>query len=139
LKILTGNPGKRPLPQHEPQPSPALPVPPSDLTSEARQLWEVLAAELVSHGLLTKLDVVAFEALIRTWERWQREIAAGSSARLQIQLQTELSRWCSHFGLSPATRSRVTVAEPEPDENDPAVRWLRRGKGEPPEPPEPAG
>ncbi len=56
IKRLMGNPGKRRLPKHEPQPSSAMPRCPSFLDTYARNKWRQLAPELHRLRLLTKVD-----------------------------------------------------------------------------------
>jgi phage terminase small subunit len=56
MKVLTGNPGKRPLNAAEPRPEPKIPDCPSELGPVARREWDRLAAELGSLRILTALD-----------------------------------------------------------------------------------
>jgi len=59
LKILEGNPGKRPLPKDEPRPAGGAPACPEWLCSLAKQEWERIAPQLEVLGLLTPVDMVA--------------------------------------------------------------------------------
>src|SRR3954470_9706696 len=56
LKVLTGNPGKRPLNTNEPEPEPAVPECPPELGPVAKREWDRLVNELSSLRLLTNLD-----------------------------------------------------------------------------------
>jgi len=47
LKMLTGNPGKRPLNPNEPRPEATIPDAPAELSAGARAEWDRLAADLV--------------------------------------------------------------------------------------------
>src|ERR1700680_4917197 len=67
LKLLTGNPGKRPLNDAEPQPLVGDPGCPSWLDAEAKREWKRIAPELVSLGLLTILDRATFAAYCQAW------------------------------------------------------------------------
>ena len=40
LKLIEGNPGKRPLPGNEPKPKPKAPSMPSDLDYQAKKTWK---------------------------------------------------------------------------------------------------
>jgi phage terminase small subunit len=60
LKVLSGNPGRRPLPESEPKPQPVAPPCPDWLPEEARAKWDELAPELERLGLLTAVDGPAF-------------------------------------------------------------------------------
>src|SRR5436190_10759398 len=53
LKLLTGNPGKRPLKEDEPRPEPAVPECPPELSPLARQEWDRLTGELDALRMLT--------------------------------------------------------------------------------------
>ncbi len=56
LKVLTGNPGQRPLNHDEPQPSATPPKCPAWLSKQAKAEWRKLAPELSRLGLLTLVD-----------------------------------------------------------------------------------
>jgi len=60
LKILTGNPGKRPLNKDEPQPKKIIPDIPSHLDAKARKYWKKYGLILFDLGLLTEMDGPAF-------------------------------------------------------------------------------
>lgn len=56
MKVLTGNPGKRPLNEYEPQPEPTIPDCPPQLGPIAREEWDRLIGELASLRIITALD-----------------------------------------------------------------------------------
>lgn len=56
LKLLEGNPGKRPLPKREPKPKVAAQNCPAWLSAEARREWRRIAPELIRCGLVTIAD-----------------------------------------------------------------------------------
>ena len=59
LKLIAGNPGRRPLPENEPQPEPGAEMP-DWLTEEARVHWPQVAKQLEDNvGVLTRMDQVA--------------------------------------------------------------------------------
>jgi len=60
LKILNGNPGKRPLNKEEPKPKRIIPDIPSHLDSKARRYWKKYGLILFDLGLLTEMDGPAF-------------------------------------------------------------------------------
>ena len=51
LKVISGNPGKRPLNLHEPKPAPAMPTCPAHLNPSAKEEWKRLARQLYHLGL----------------------------------------------------------------------------------------
>lgn len=71
LKILRGNPGKRPLPKDEPQPAPGIPECPEHLDSVARLEWERIVPELHSLGIMAHIYRAAIAAYCQAYSRWQ--------------------------------------------------------------------
>lgn len=71
LKILTGNPGKRPLNNAEPKPSATAPKCPTWLDPEAKRLWKELAPELERLGLLTCVDGGSLAAYCQAWAEFR--------------------------------------------------------------------
>jgi len=67
--VLEGNPGKRPLPEGEPKPSPIVPRCPGDIDKEAKRIWRQLAPKLERLGLLTEVDGHAFAILCQIRSR----------------------------------------------------------------------
>lgn len=65
LKIISGNPGKRPLPENEPKPKRIrkLPPAPGHISEGARQVWDKVVKELDDISILTSIDVFAVEIL----------------------------------------------------------------------------
>lgn len=59
LKLLNGNPGRRPLNDREPQFTPAGVKPPAWLTRRAKVEWKRVAPELQAMGMLTTVDQAA--------------------------------------------------------------------------------
>ena len=71
LKILRGNPGRRPLNRREPAPARATDLsPPPELTGVAAEEWRRLAPKLSRLGLLTEIDDRALIGYCVTWARW---------------------------------------------------------------------
>lgn len=131
IKILTGNPGKRPLNPNEPRPEPALPPCPPELSPLARQEWERLSVELAKLNLITHLDRGALAAYCGAYALWadameqvqkfgtmvksptgypiQSPYLAIANRQAEIML-----RVAAEFGFTPASRSRISA----PPEND---------------------
>jgi len=70
LKVLTGNPGKRPMNKHEPKPEPAVPGCLNELGPVARREWDRLASELCKLKILTALDRAALAAYCGAYALW---------------------------------------------------------------------
>jgi len=123
LKILRGNPGKRPLPEGEPQPGRVLPTCPKHLDAEAKREWKRIARELYVLGLLSRLDRAALAAYCQVWSRWVRaEEALAKTGELTMAGDTiainpylhvanralrEMHSFLSEFGMTPAARTRI--------------------------------
>jgi len=142
LKLILGNPGRRPLPAREPRPDTSPPAPPEWLTPEALAEWQRRAPELHRIGILTSIDAVAFGTrcqLVADYVAAQQKLARfGSVMRssdskkravispflrirdrcLELLLKHEIE-----FGLTPSSRSRVT-ASPPVAEIDPSAKYL---------------
>jgi P27 family predicted phage terminase small subunit len=135
LKVLRGNPGKRPLAADEPQPPAAHLTPPAWLGDLARAHWEETAPILAAHGLLTVLDVPAWSLACTAWSHLQamgrlveqdgatvptaREGAKSHpAARLMQTWADAYLKVAREFGMTPSARVHLHVARPEPDELD---------------------
>jgi phage terminase small subunit len=70
LKVLTGNPGKRPLNDSEPGPEVAIPDCPGELGENARREWSRLVGELAALKLLTNFDRAALAAYCGAYALW---------------------------------------------------------------------
>jgi P27 family predicted phage terminase small subunit len=126
LKLLTGNPGKRPLNESEPMPEVAIPECPPELGEVARREWNRLVGELAALQLLTNLDRAALAAYCGAYAMWAEATEAiqkfgtmvKSPSGYPVQSpyvsianrQTEIMiRIASEFGFTPASRSRLST------------------------------
>lgn len=127
MKVLTGNPGKRPLNKNEPRPDPVIPDCPPELSPAAQREWARLVGELSSLNMITKLDRAALAAYCGAYAMWAEATLAiqkhGTLVKsptgypLQspyisiVNRQAEIMmRLASEFGFTPASRSRITVS-----------------------------
>ena len=134
LKILRGNPGKRPLPKSEPKPkTPKSLQAPARLSARGREIWDEITKVLMECRVLTDADVSALEVLCATQEKW--EFATAEIARLGFatemrndrgdligikmspfvsmanMAQKELIKLYIQFGMTPAARTRISVGK----------------------------
>lgn len=129
LHILNGNPGKRRLNRHAPNPPRGIPEPPAHLSERAKTAWPVLAKELDRMGVLTLADVFALEqlaenyaevldhreALVKNKSRYQTIRTTNGTRKkvfhpAQLALSDSEKRFramLEQFGLTPSSRSRV--------------------------------
>lgn len=141
-----GNPGHRPIPANEPQPTVGEPQVPADLTDEEREIWGGLVPILADMRVLTEADGMMLANLCRneaTLEqaraeyRAQRERARteGKSAMLIVQkgmamenpllgiirrLEEHQHKLLLEFGMSPAGRAKLRT-EPKRDRGRPSA------------------
>jgi P27 family predicted phage terminase small subunit len=78
LKLVAGNPGKRPLNAREPQPRRERPSAPAHISEAAREVWGQAVMILDEMGVLTRADVFAVEILC---EAMADHRAAGETIR----------------------------------------------------------
>lgn len=136
-KLLEGNPGKRPVNTAEPQPPPldaSFDTPPAELASrpDARAEWLRLAPMLRRCRQITEADRSALLALCLEWARYleaTRQVAllglvvkAPSGYPITnpyLPIATKALSACNklwpELGLTPSSRSRVTVDGPGPE------------------------
>jgi P27 family predicted phage terminase small subunit len=140
LKVLEGNPGKRPLNRREPQPSVGAPGCPDWLPREAKAEWRRVVSELDRIGMLKKVDraalatyceawsiLVAAEALIAEHGLMilQFETQSVDGARIYVRpvknpavliakdASATIRAFAAEFGLTPSSRTRLTVPHEE--------------------------
>lgn len=129
LKLIDGNPGKRPIRGREPKPPTALPTCPAHLSATAKSEWKRLAGVLNEIGLLTRIDRTVLAAYCQAYGRWveaERRLAetppllktpAGyvqvspwiTISNKQVELMTRLM---AELGLTPSARSRLAIQLP---------------------------
>ena len=71
-KKLHGNPGRRPLPENEPEPrmEDGIPGAPDHLDALGKKEWDRMAAELYPIGVMTVVDRTALEAYCSEYSKW---------------------------------------------------------------------
>jgi P27 family predicted phage terminase small subunit len=139
LKLLDGNPGKRPLNDREPMAPQGVPEPPSWLDDEARAEWFRKVKVLADMGLMSLADDTALAAYCSVYSRWVHAEAQVrkfgtivkspdkgfpmTSPYLTVANQSlELMRkFLVEFGFTPSSRSRIRL----PSENDAASEFDR--------------
>jgi P27 family predicted phage terminase small subunit len=70
LKVLAGNPGRRPLNPDEPIPETAIPSPPDFLNPDALQEWGRMSEKLYQLGMLAEIDRGLFANYCQAYGRW---------------------------------------------------------------------
>lgn len=147
LKLLEGNPGKRPINEHEPVPPKGTVKCPTWLEPEAKKEWKRLAPSLEAMGVLTQADLTAFAGYCQAYARWKEaeefisqhgSIFQTTSGYVQQVPQVSIAQqnlkimqsFCSEFGLTPATRARIIANGSGKDDvssDDPMESLLKGG------------
>lgn len=130
IKILEGNPGKRPLNAREPVPERKAPTCPKWLDKEAKKEWKRLAPKLERMGVLTEVDMAAFAGYCQAYSRWRENeqfisehgslVRTPSGYWMQVpqvsmaqQYMKQMEKFAEQFGLTPASRSRLIADSAE--------------------------
>lgn len=138
LKIVNGNPGKRPLNEAEPEPEAVeleeLEIP--ELVSnlpEALAIWEEQAEELQRVGLLTKVDVPMFAAYCYYMGKFHKHSVKMSKSGFFYKNGSQRNpqpdntqadkafdralKLAQQFGLTPSSRTNIKTANSGDDES----------------------
>jgi len=148
LHVLNGNPSKLNLEeklQREPKPQQKIPYKPEWLSEEASREWERIVPELSRLGLLTIIDGAALVGYCQSWARYveaeKKVTEQGLTLKTrsgykqiipEVSIAQKYLQICKsflvEFGLTPSSRSRISVSEIE-EEDDPIAEILRRKQG----------
>lgn len=127
LKLIDGNPGKRPISPDEPMPPKVYdPDPPRYLTRKEKAKWRKVARRLAESRILTELDLDALEIYCREWCNMQDAIAEiAESGKLlttekggkmynpawpQLKHSQSVCRsLMAEFGMTPSSRTGVAA------------------------------
>lgn len=144
LRIIRGNPSQRPFNKREPKPELVCPSPPAHLSEKAKAVWEDIAKRLFDTGVLSTLDTAALEALAEAMAdfRAAREVVEregqvfeheGANGQITMKVHPAMTvvadadrrirAWLTEFGMTPSSRSKVSVAAPDGVE-DPAEKYF---------------
>ena len=150
LKRQEGNPGRRPLNDREPKAGNGPPRMPQHLDDAARLEWRRLVRILTKMRVLTEADGIALSTLCQAYSTLGKAQAQLSNTGIifktpngflqqnpllkVLNQQAEIIiRHVREFGLTPASRSRLTAEEPVPDDTE-LFRLLSQPRPPRPEP-----
>lgn len=145
LRLVQGNPGKRPLNRSEPKPKRKSPIRPAHLSEKAKTAWPKVSRILSGLSVLTVADGLSLEGLCEAYADYldsREELRKAGSAYYQIATEgggvmwrahpalavrndadRRLRAWLVEFGLTPAARSKVKM-DGDAQESDPAARFF---------------
>jgi len=127
VKVLAGNPGKRPLNVAEPKPELSKGRAPRGLGQEGSKFWRKYAPALAALGILTEVDEPGlrmaaehYEVAVRAATQLHDEDLTlegrdGPRKNPLVQIMRDnssaLKGWLIEFGMTPAARSKVKREE----------------------------
>lgn len=145
LKLITGNPGKRPMNENEPPVPFERPSCPAHVSDKARETWGYVCGLLEGMGILSTVDAVAIEVLCEAYADF---LAAGDELKAlgspyystvtesgaimwrahpaqaaRRDADVRIRGWLSEFGMTPAQRSKIKIGQPK-ETRDPAEKFF---------------
>jgi P27 family predicted phage terminase small subunit len=128
LKILAGNPGKRPLTKPRAEGPSGRVDCPQWLTASAKAEWRRLAPQLISRGLLTPIDRAAFSVYCQSFGRWRECLAAiekfgtvyvtaagrvheRPEVKMAHQYSQSMRAFAVEFFMTPGSRTRMSFPD----------------------------
>lgn len=147
LRLVRGNPSKRPINDKEPKPAKGVPSTPKHFSKQEKYWFKRMAEELNHIGVITTLDGMALELMIGAYVEWRhhRDVIAEVGESYQTTTSTgdiiirahpqvamrdrafnNIHKMMSEFGITPASRSKVSSDKPA--EEDPMDAFLKKRK-----------
>lgn len=140
LKLVRGNPGKRPINHAEPRPSLEV-VMPDWLSPDAAKHWPAVAKQLYDAGLLTAIDVTALGLYCEAFARWKdanaRIVKYGTVVKspngypiqspylaIANKAHEQMAKLLTEFGMTPSSRSRCAATPPH--DPGPYARFIKK-------------
>lgn len=142
LKLVKGNPGRRPVNKREPKAPRSRPSAPVHMSDRARETWGYVTGLLDRMGVLTEVDGVALEMLCEAYadylaaraelkafgsEYYATSTAAGDqmhrvhpAVAQRNDADRRIRAWLAEFGMTPSARARVKadgIEDEDPAEN----------------------
>lgn len=126
LKIMEGNPGKRPLNLNEPKPLLIAPECPKELSHKAKEIWNRFYPEMERTGILAYIDEMAFTGLCqnyaiyletekfleekgRTYKTRRGKIKTRPEVYISNNALNFVKAFAVEFGLTPSSRGRISL------------------------------
>ena len=126
--------------ENEPNPEPAIPECPEELSDEAKKEWTRVSAELLPMGLLSRIDRAALAGYCQAWATWLEAQASLREYGVIIKSPNgypmpspylsvankafeQMRMMLAEFGMSPSSRTRVQALPPA-DGDDPFAEFL---------------
>jgi len=132
LKVIEGNPGKRPLNENEPEPDKKGTTCPGWLDEDARTEWRRVYPQLRACRIMTSLDraiLADYCRAVSTMERAELNIQKYGDViktpsgyvqqaphiGIYNKAADRMNRCCAELGMTPSSRSRISVSQDDGD------------------------
>jgi len=100
------------------------PPPPKHLGEDGKEMWNNLGPQLVNAKVLQTVDLYALEQLCGYWEMVRKKMKAGMETTAAEQ--TALKALFSEFGMTPASRRKVSAGGEKKNRNKFSANGQRR-------------
>ena len=146
LRLVRGNPSKRPINKKAPKPPSRVPPVPKHFTKQGKYWFKRVGAALAAMGVMSSMDAKALELLIEAYTEYRQHcdtldksgytyttkseggtlIKAHPVAAMKADAWKRIRAMLGEFGMTPAARSKVTINTPA--EEDPFEAFLKKSK-----------
>ncbi|EBQ8223279.1 phage terminase small subunit P27 family [Salmonella enterica subsp. houtenae] len=145
LRLVRGNPSKRPINKNEPQPPKGVPPVPKHFDKQGKYWFKRMAEELDAIGVISQLDARALELLVEAYTEYRhhcetldregytyavysdddadegkkreiRMIKPHPAAMMKADAWKRLRAMLAEFGMTPSSRSKVSKDKPDDDD-----------------------
>ncbi len=137
LKLLQGTQRSDRVNLQEPAPKPEIPSCPKHIQGESRREWKRITKELGAVGLVTRVDRAAIAAYCEAYGRWSEAVSKLHEKGLLVKAPSgypilnpylsiinsaldQMRKFLTEFGMTPSSRTRISVARKNEDEDDAA-------------------
>ena len=124
LKLVRGNPGKRPINEQEPQLPVKIPKPPAFLNAVAKRHFRATAIQLAALGIMTEIDRDALALYAQAFATWRDAVlklgesgpvhktTAGNIIQhphfgIANKASEQMRKMLAEFGMTPSSRTRI--------------------------------
>ena len=114
LRLLAGNPGKRPINTREPVTGEIDLMAPPELSEAAVAHWNRNAPMLAKSGVLKQSDRDLLSAYCEAYAAFRDSIDNG---KINVPLLGQLRQMLGEMGMTPAARTRIIVDKPAEKED----------------------
>lgn len=146
LKVLEGNPGKRPINKKEPLPKLNIPPCPAHLSQSAKAEWKRITQRLLKLKVISDLDKAALAGYCHYYGELsgltkdvraegytvttdKGNIVQNPKVGALNTAYNMMLKFGVEFGLTPSSRSRLQIEMPQDDTRDTEMEDLLSGLG----------